>query len=203
MFLSHHGLTMAILQVVRRNVPGEVMMEKRAVRDRKMMRRTSLMSSLPRSTRNALTVARLMPILHTGLSKDPINGLARKKIKRCMEFQHFLGKSPDAHCHAKFCTGSAGPCTIVHNFARPCNQVVLGHAWQCWPMHDRAPSCMTVQPAENGNFDNRPRPKVKYCSTLHDRAKFQNFYKFSFSPHLKWLDFLEPKYLLFRFLEAI
>ncbi|KAD4888534.1 hypothetical protein E3N88_20607 [Mikania micrantha] len=64
--------------------------------------------------------------------------------------------------------------------------------------------------AENGNFDNRPRQKVKYCSTLHDRApmvhdraKFQNFYKYSFSPHLKGLDFLEPKYLLFRFLEAV
>ncbi|KAD4385542.1 hypothetical protein E3N88_25710 [Mikania micrantha] len=64
--------------------------------------------------------------------------------------------------------------------------------------------------AENGNFDNRPRPKVKYCSTLHDRApmvhdraKFQNFYKFSFSPHFKGLDFLEPKFLLFRFLEAV
>ncbi|KAD4586317.1 hypothetical protein E3N88_23918 [Mikania micrantha] len=165
-----------------------------------------------------------------------------------MEFQHFLSKSPDAHCHAKSCTGSAGPCTTVHNFARPCNQVVLGHAWQCWPMHDRAPSCMTVQPgsarpcmvvpayarpcisqarlcrlasvgpkqgsarpngAENGNFDNRPRPKVEYCSTLHDRApmvhdraKFQNFYKFSFSPHFKGLDFLELKYLLDRILGA-
>ncbi|KAD6454687.1 hypothetical protein E3N88_09393 [Mikania micrantha] len=173
--------------------------------------------------------------------------------------------------------------------------------WQCWPMHDRAPSCMTVQPgsarpcmvvlayalpctflhdratsarpcmvvltyalpcisqarpcklasagpkqgsagpiggsaghddlrttvqllarpcltprvnfrdlAENGNCENRPRPKVKHCSTLHDRApmvhdraKFQNFYKLSFSPHFKGLDFLEPKYLLFRFLEAV
>ncbi|KAD7117461.1 hypothetical protein E3N88_04729 [Mikania micrantha] len=168
--------------------------------------------------------------------------------------------------------------TIMQNLAlavpahaRPCNQVVLGHAWQCWPMHDCAPSCMTVQPgsarpcmvvqayarpcislarpcklasagpkqgsagpdggsaghddlcttvqllarpcltprvnfrdlAENGNFDNRPRPKVKYCSTLHDRAKFQNFYKLSFSPHFKGLDFLELKYLLFRFLKAI
>ncbi|KAD2805060.1 hypothetical protein E3N88_38437 [Mikania micrantha] len=155
---------------------------------------------------------------------------------------------------------------------------VLAHAWQCWPMHDRAQSCTTVQPgsarpcmtvlayalpclnqarpcniasagpkqgsagpiggsaghddlsttvqllarpcltprvnfrdlAENGNFDNRPRPKVKYCSTLHDRApmvhdraKFQNFYKFSFSPHFKGLDFLEPKFLLCRFLEAV
>ncbi|KAD5318195.1 hypothetical protein E3N88_18141 [Mikania micrantha] len=50
-----------------------------------------------------------------------INDLARKKIKLCMEFQHFLSKSPDTHCHAKSCTGSADPCTTVHNFARPCN----------------------------------------------------------------------------------
>ncbi|KAD5960334.1 hypothetical protein E3N88_11806 [Mikania micrantha] len=55
-----------------------------------------------------------------------------------MEFQHFLSKSPDAHCHAKSCTGSAGPCTTVQpGSARPC--------MQCWPMNDRAPSCMTVQ----------------------------------------------------------
>ncbi|KAD7477025.1 hypothetical protein E3N88_00161 [Mikania micrantha] len=53
------------------------------------------------------------------------------------------------------------------------------------------------------------RPKVKHCSTLHDRApmvhdraKFQNFYKFSFSPHLKGLDFLEQNSLLSRFLRA-
>ncbi|KAD4585618.1 hypothetical protein E3N88_23219 [Mikania micrantha] len=71
MFLSRHGLNMAILQVVRRNVPGEVMMEKGAVRDRMMMSRTSLMSSLTR---------------------------------------------------------------------------MLAHAWQCWPMHDRAQCCTTVQP---------------------------------------------------------
>ncbi|KAD7477028.1 hypothetical protein E3N88_00164 [Mikania micrantha] len=64
--------------------------------------------------------------------------------------------------------------------------------------------------AENGNCENRPRPKVEHCSTLHDRApmvhdraKFQNFYKLSFSPHFKGLDFLEPKFLLCRFLEAV
>ncbi|KAD6796337.1 hypothetical protein E3N88_07233 [Mikania micrantha] len=100
--------------------------------------------------------------------------------------------------------GSAGPnegsaglddlCTTVRLLARPC----------------LTPRVNFRDLAENGNFDNRPRPKVEYCSTLHDRApmvhdraKFQNFYKLSFSPHFKGLDFLEPKYLLFIFLEAI
>ncbi|KAD3336510.1 hypothetical protein E3N88_32029 [Mikania micrantha] len=166
-----------------------------------------------------------------------------------MEFQHFLSKSPDAHCHAKSCTGSADPCTAVHNFARPARpcMAVLAYARPCLsqalpcklasagPKHGSAGQdggsaghddlsttvqllarpCLTPRVnfrdfAVNGNFDNRPRPKVKHCSTLHDRApmvhdraKFQNFYKFSFSPHFKGLYFLEQKYLLSRFLKAI
>ncbi|KAD4178037.1 hypothetical protein E3N88_26628 [Mikania micrantha] len=132
-----------------------------------------------------------------------------------MEFQHFLSKSPDAHCNAKSCTGSSGPCTTVHNFARPCNQAVSAQSKAVPGQMEIVPAmttcarpCLTPRVnfrdlAENGNFDNRPRPKVKYCSTLHDRVKFQNFYKFSFSPHLKELDFLELRYLLFRFLKAI
>ncbi|KAD2394492.1 hypothetical protein E3N88_41469 [Mikania micrantha] len=171
-----------------------------------------------------------------------INGLARKKIKLWMEFQQFLSKSPDAHCHAKSCTASADLCTTVHNVARPARpcMIVLAYARTCLNLarpcklasagpdggsagHEDlrttvrllARPCLTPRVnfrdfAENGNFDNRPRPKVKHCSTLHDRApmvhdraKSQNFYKLSFSPHFKGLDFLEQNSLLFRFLKAI
>ncbi|KAD2393224.1 hypothetical protein E3N88_40201 [Mikania micrantha] len=132
--------------------------------------------------------------------------------------------------------GSARPCMAVLAYARPClsqarpcklasagpkqgsagpNGGSAGHDDLSTTVRLLARPCLTPRVnfrdlAENGNFDNRPRPKVKYCSTLHDRApmvhdraKFQNFYKFSFSPHFKGLDFLEPKYLLFRFLEAV
>ncbi|KAD6120018.1 hypothetical protein E3N88_11289 [Mikania micrantha] len=142
------------------------------------------------------------------------------------------------HDRAQLCTtvqlGSASPCMAVLAYARLCTMLhdratsagpkqgsagpnggSAGHDDLRTTVRLLARPCLTPRVnfrdlAENGNFDNRPRPKVKYSSTLHDRApmvhdraKFQNFYKFSFSPHFKWLEFLEPKYLLFRFLEAV
>ncbi|KAD6455146.1 hypothetical protein E3N88_09852 [Mikania micrantha] len=130
---------------------------------------------------------------------------------------------------------SARPCMVVPAYARPCisqarpcrlasagpkqgsvgpNGGSAGHDDLCTTVRLLARPCLTPRVnfrdlAENGKFDNRPKPKVEYCSTLHDRApmvhdraKFQNFYKFSFSPHFKGLDFLELKYLLDRILGA-
>ncbi|KAD4385788.1 hypothetical protein E3N88_25957 [Mikania micrantha] len=131
---------------------------------------------------------------------------------------------------------SARPCMAVHAYARPCISLARPCKLACsgpkqgsaGPNGDSASHddlhttvqllarpCLTPQVdfrdlAENGNFDNRPRPKVKYCSTLHDRApmvhdraKFQNFYKLSFSLHFKGLDFLELKHSLIRIPKAI
>ncbi|KAD5960404.1 hypothetical protein E3N88_11876 [Mikania micrantha] len=165
-----------------------------------------------------------------------LNGISAfsEQIPRCaLSCQILHWQCRPMHDRAQLCTtvqiGSASPCMAVLAYARQC----LNHARPCklasagpnggsaghddlrTTMRLLARPCLTPRVnfrdlAENGNFDNRPRPKVKYCSTLHDhapmvhdRAKFQNFYKFSFSPHFKGLDFLEPKYLLFRFLEAV
>ncbi|KAD7477035.1 hypothetical protein E3N88_00171 [Mikania micrantha] len=117
-----------------------------------------------------------------------------------MEFQHFLSKSPDAHCHAKSCTGTR-PCKIASAGPKQGSAGPIGgsagHDDLRTTVQLLARPCLTPRVnfrdlAENGNCENRPRPKVKHCSTLHDRApmvhdraKFQNFYKLSFSPHFK------------------